>query len=437
MGTLELDMATTFTGRRATPAVIGSAMAIVLLACLLPLARAAAVLGGDRSTSNAAQVRIFGDGAFIASGTLVDRNWVLTARHAVVNGQRYTVRFGGITNREDDDSNLRTIDRIVPHPDTDLALIHFAEPVSPYTWIPRLATAPPQESNDVRQYGWGPNGEVLQRLLVPVIDPVAAENAAALRRSDAIFNVLFPAGVEPMVLDLFTQEGDSGAGAFGTDGSLVGVHSAMARYRHVNGTGRLRGTGFPAAYDQPVWPEADWIRRIINGEGSSSSPPAEQPPRRQLAELPAGNLPMTQPPQSQVCDPGDQTCRHPAPNWLSGTLAGGGTYRGTALARCAAADDNSCSFNGTSYSAGAQARLPLGPTSAPEALGRREVIAWCTTRTPFPGADSPDQQVLRVSFTNADDDDTPVGYGWWDLTPDQVTDPTTDRPADPSGLNAC
>jgi hypothetical protein len=442
------DPATMLTGRRMTRTVIGSAMMIallVLLAYARPTAHVAAVLGGDISTTSAAQVRIFGDGEFLASGTLVGRNWVLTARHAVRHNLAYTIRFGVTNDNADSPSNLRTIDRIEPHPQADLALIHFAEPVSPYTWIPRLTTGPPPRNSDARQYGWGPEGTALRRLLVPVLDPVAAKNAAHLRDFDPVFRAAFPEGVEPLVLDLVNNEGDSGAGAFDTAGNLIGVISLLSTYQNVNGTGRLDGFDFLATYDQPVWPEADWIRRIINGEGSSSSPPASQsssPPasqstRRQLAEQPAGGLPLTQPPQDHVCDPDDQACHQPKPIWLSGTITGGGNYRGTALARCAAAGNNSCSFSNTNYSAGAQARLLLGPTSATEAPGVRKILAWCATQTAFPTADSPSRHVLRVSFTNDDPDDTPTGYGWWDLTPDQVNDPTTNRPIDPSRLNAC
>jgi hypothetical protein len=116
---------------------------------------------------------------------------------------------------------------------------------------------------------------------------------------------------------------------------------------------------------------------------------------------------------------------------------GGVDYRGTALARCAAAPDNGCSFGGTSYPAGAEARLSLGPASAPDAPGERKVLAWCTTETAFPAADSPSRPVLRVCFTDDDSDDIPLGHGWGDLTPDQVTDPTTKASVELSHLNAC
>ncbi|HEY6797872.1 MAG TPA: S1 family peptidase [Kineosporiaceae bacterium] len=422
-------------------------MTIALLVCVMPMAHVVAVTGGDAASSSAAQVRIFGDGAFIASGTLVDRNWVLTARHVVrpLDGrpapQQLTMRFGSTNNSRDDGSNLRTIDHIVPHPDADLALLHFTEPLSPDTWIPRLATSAPRQNDPVRQYGWGPDGSVLRRLQVPVIDPTAVRNAAALRSAHPIFAVMFPAGVDPLVLDLYTDEADSGGGAFTTDGKLVGVHSALAPYEFVNGTGNLDGFAFPASYDQPVWTETatNWIRRIVNGEGSSSSssPPAPPSTARQLTDQNSGGLPMTQPPQDHVCDPGDEACHQLDPAWLAGTLTGGGNHRGTALARCAAVGRNSCSFGGTTYAAGAQARLSLGPTSAPSAPGTRKVLIWCGTQTAFPDAGHPSRQVLRVSFTNGDDIASPVGYGWWDLTPDQVTGPDTNRPVDTARSNAC
>ncbi len=432
--------------RRIIQTVIGSATAIALLVGAMPLAHVAAVVGGETARSNSAQVRIFGDGQFLASGTLVDRNWVLTARHVVrpLDGgpapQPLTIRFGSTNTSRDDVSNLRAVDRVEPHPDTDLALLHFAEPVPPYTWIPRLATTPPRRSDPVRQYGWGPDGEVLRRLEVPVINPAAADTAD-LRRTDPYYPIMFPTGVEPLVLDLFTHEGDSGGGAFSADGRLIGLLSAEVPYTFGNGTGGAdAGLSFTISYDQPLWTDeaAGWIRRIVSGEGSSSSaPPAPPSTRRKLFDQGSGDLPMTQPPQDHVCDPGDGACPQPDAAWHQGTLTGGGNYRGTVLARCAAAGKNSCSFGGTQYAAGEQARFTLGTTSAPSAPGTRNVLIWCGTQTAFPGADYPTRQVLRVSFTNDTDLSSPAAYGWWDLTPDQVTAPATNRAMEPTRSTAC
>ncbi|HEY6797594.1 MAG TPA: hypothetical protein VI248_23210 [Kineosporiaceae bacterium] len=44
---------------------------------------------------------------------------------------------------------------------------------------------------------------------------------------------------------------------------------------------------------------------------------------------------------------------------------------------------------------------------------------------------------LRVSFTNADHDEVPVGTGWWDVTPDQVGTGTGQTPVDTDQLATC
>jgi hypothetical protein len=72
------------------------------------------------------------------------------------------------------------------------------------------------------------------------------------------------------------------------------------------------------------------------------------------------------------------------------------------------------------------------------APGTREVQVWCTTTTPFPDATSPTRSVLRVSFTNAEHTTAQIGYGWWDVTPDQLgTSPTDQTPLDTSRLAHC
>jgi hypothetical protein len=61
-------------------------------------------------------------------------------------------------------------------------------------------------------------------------------------------------------------------------------------------------------------------------------------------------------------------------------------------------------------------------------------MVWCkTTASLTPG--DPTQQVLRISFTNADPQESPLGYGWWDITPDQAG--TGNTPLDPSHFTTC
>jgi hypothetical protein len=65
------------------------------------------------------------------------------------------------------------------------------------------------------------------------------------------------------------------------------------------------------------------------------------------------------------------------------------------------------------------------------------VVAWCQTTTAFPDQGSPAQPVLRVSFTNADPSDSPLGYGWWDVTPDQLGTGAGQTVLDTGALSPC
>jgi hypothetical protein len=253
-----------------------------------------------------------------------------------------------------------------------------------------------------------------------VYDPVAAANAARERAENTDFADSFPAGIQPMVIAMITDPGDVGGGIFTPGGFLTGVDSFSAVYQNANATGNFYGPVVSASYEQPIWSYRQWILDTINGAGSSGGTSAG-PPRRHLSDAtPTGNLPMTLPPHTNLCSAATGSCIPSDPGWKQGTLLGAGNYRGTALARCATAATNDCSFNGTTYAAGASARMPLGRASAPSAPGTRQVMVWCKTTTAFPDPTSPTQPVLRVSFTNADPNESPTGYGWWDVTPDQV-----------------
>jgi hypothetical protein len=413
------------------------AVALVMVSVLVagtPLERSMAVLGGGPSRSGAAQVRIFVAGTYLVGGTLVSRNWVLTsahllARHVVpgsVERSRLSLRFGVVDDRTDatDSRNLRLIDRIEWNPElADAVLVHFADPVPEGTWIPRLATEAPRRREPTLVYGWGPDAHVLNRVATVVVDPVASQNIAYLRtQSTASIGFYFRGDMVPMVIDATTQAGDSGSGSFSRDGHLLGVHSGLASYRRVNGSGNLYGATYGPAYQTPVWLLQDWIRRVISGEGTSgSSVPDEELRRRRLADSEFsgdGSLPMTMPPPVDVCDPGEGSCRLPEPTWVQADVTGAGNYRGTALAVCAPAAGDSCSFAGTAYARGAVARLELGPSQAP-GTAPRQVMVWCTTSAVFADG-APARPAWRISFTNADPAEVPVGFGWWDVTPDQV-----------------
>lgn len=425
----------------------GCALPGVVVLCLTaamvwvgPLPRGAAVRGGLPARSSAASARIFEDGRFAGGATLVDRNWALTVGHIFAGAGTYTLRFGVVDNSDDQDSiaNIRTIDGIVPHPQlADVAMVHFATPVPEGTWIPPLATQAPPRYSAARLYGWGPTGEVLNRALGLVLDQAAVEQAAELRSGFPAFARAFPPSIEPMTVNLVADGGDSGSGIFSADGTLIGVHYASATYGYFDASGDPVGQNYMATYNQPVWLHREWIRRVISGAGSSNAAPRDELKRRRLTGVEGNTLPMTLPPQTDLCDPGMTSCTSPVLRWARGVLLGAGNYRGTALARCVAVERNGCSFDGVAAAAGTSARMRLGPSSAPNAPGTREVMVWCTADAAFPEAGSPTRPVLRVSFTNADPQKSPIGYGWWDVTPDQVGTGTGRTLLDTSRLTPC
>jgi hypothetical protein len=285
-------------------------------------------------------------------------------------------------------------------------------------------------------FGWGgpANGHSLSRRFGVVYDPVARANADRLRSVNPFFAAYFPGSIDPMIVNVSRSAGDSGSGVFSPRGVLAAVHWERLNYQDANHTGALRGRLFQAAFEYPVWQYLAWIHDTINGAGSSG-PPRDESTRRRLTETTDGDLPMSTPPQPAVeCDE-DQECATPV--WARAVLMGAGNYRGTALMRCAVAGANTCSFGGAGHPAGASARLPLGSSASPAAPGAREVVAWCQTTTAFPDQGSPAQPVLRVSFTNADPSDSPLGYGWWDVTPDQLGTGAGQTVLDTGALSPC
>jgi hypothetical protein len=374
------------------------------------------------------------NGRFIGGGTLVARNWVLTNIHVLSEGpSSYSLRFGVLDDRADatNTTNLRQIDRIVRHPSADLAMAYFADPVPEDTFIPRLAQNAPEDFGWAIPFGWGHSaGHILQTLDSVILRAAAAENLAAKLQDDPRFAQHF-GGIPPLVMNHRTTFGDSGSGVFATNWTLLAIHEGKSPFFYVDDEGQQIGDRRTrAAYELPVWRFRDWIQSVINGEGTSGQPP-DSTPGRDLTEEPDGQLPMTQPPHVDTCEPGETGCTFPGPRWALSTLTGAGNYRGTALAVCAPATPEPCTFNTTTYPAATTARLPLGPAQAP-GTAPRQVMVWCrTTASLTPG--TPTQQVLRISFTNAEHTQVPTGRGWWDITPDQLGT----NPIDPSQFTTC
>jgi Trypsin len=423
----------------------------VWLAGLFPAGPAHAIQDAADALGSVGQVRIFRDGARQVSGTLVARNWALTVDHgALQNGDPAYLIFGAVNDANDaDPTHRRTIDAIERHENrADLALVHFADPVPEGTFIPDIATAAPSTGDPAHAYGW--NGGILGRVTTTILDPADVDIFQRLRSGAPAGSQMFSEGYPPMTMNSQLDRGDSGGGTFAPWNVLTGIHVADLTRR----TRTQHGTNYSltATLDQPLWLYRNWILSVTTGPPPggatppSGNPPSGNPtptgPQRQLLDATTGSgattdgiLQMTLPPQTDHCDPGMPSCTVTNPVWARGRLLGAGNYRGTALARCASAGTNSCSFDGAAYGNGASARMRLGPLSAPGSPGTREVMIWCRSSVAFPDANSPVQQVLRVSFTNADPRDAALAYGWWDVTPDQVD--SGQGPVDAGTLATC
>ena len=409
-------------GRLLTLVVVFVSALVGLAVSPRPLSQAA-----TNASDDAAQVRVFENGSYLGGGTLVDRNWVLTtASHfsRPDNPSIYSIRYG-VVNAEgdDDDSNLRSVDRIVAAPRGDVALAHFADPVPRNIAIPHLATAAPRRGAQILLYEWIDN--TLKRALTVVYDPVAKENADAMRSAHPVFTAFFPENIQPMatIADTDLTTLDRGSGVFSGE-ELVGVGDVTAEYHRVNGSGNLGPRAYTARYEQPVWQYRDWIQRVISGEGSSNPPPHDEL-RRRLPETDGGGPAMTPPPSTNICDAGDEKCASPDPVWKLATLEERGSAEGYSVRlMCADVTGNECSFGGTVFGYSTSLSLPSS----------REVMVWCKTTAALIVGGSP-EPALRVSLTNAERSEVPAGQGWWHVNPAQVT--TGKAPVDTAPFATC
>jgi hypothetical protein len=399
---------------------------------------------GQRATSNPGVVRIFEAGDVVGSGTLVDRNWVLTTGHVfAAHLSQYTFRFGGTDDSQDGDSqaNLRTFDRMAVHPTVpDLVMVHFADPAPEGTTTMPVATTNPFTPDRPLGVllGWGlppsvTGGSRLRMRLTAVADQDPAANVAALRAQE---RDLWSLTGDARMLALHAQlsrGGDSG-GALMRGGAAVALHWGTGAYRRPNETGSLAGPELHVSYEIALWPYAQWVRSVINGEGTSTPDPAphDELKRRKLeeGENNPGQALMTGP---TPC-PGDGFC-DPQPATPLATLVGFSSQQGAAPARCAGSDDgDSCSYDSTSYPKDSPATLQIAPppkTGIDATTGRRNIIVWCKhTGSLTTGA--PPTDLVRFSFTNTDVTEPTPAYGWWDTTPKQVQG-LPDNPS--SGVN--
>jgi hypothetical protein len=401
--------------------VLLPALTVGLIA-VLPLDRSRAVTNGQNAQSPNGQVRVQDHLGFLGSGTLVASNWALTTWHLFEHPddpRSYAIVFGTVDDTNGSSANVRTVEEIVRAPGADLALVRFAPDVPAGTYIPALADRAPQRYEPAHVFGWGmpQNGSQPLRLrqgLGIVLDPAATANDAFNARQSPLWRTIWPEGSAPIVLGAAVETGDSGGGAF-IGGRLAGVLVGEPQYHYFNQQGEVVDREFHPAWEMPVWGYLDWIRRTINGEGSSGSNADET--RRRLSAIPSQDISSQQqaqdspllPPPVSVCEPAGG-CPSPDPAWSVATLTG---VQGVVAAGCAADSPGGCAFGGSTYAAGASATLALGTQGG---AGAREVLVWCVAQ---PAGSAAPQ--FKISFTNADVPGQQLGRGWWLATQDFLT----------------
>jgi len=205
------------------------------------------IVGGQNAPQKKFYGRLEAGGRFMCGSSLIEKRWVITARHCIKDGARYKVRLGAVSMNSNNDGkpfDLVDVQKIYKHPKYDLALLELGRPArfNPIKYgngknIPAMA--------NVRAFGFGQtsfDGGIPKRLQTIRLKYIRLPNGKP-------HMIYVGAGVGKDICF-----GDSG-GPLLHAGRLVGVTSWTASRCGTRDTMK-----FPSGY---VRVDLNWLQKII------------------------------------------------------------------------------------------------------------------------------------------------------------------------------
>ena len=186
----------------------------------------------------------------VCTGTAIDPQWVITARHCV---EAAATPGGSVRVGQGDNQRVYQVDRHEVAPRGDIALLHTTEDMGLSTYATIADEVP---SGSVNIYGWSSDGSGGSTKLPSATATVRGESPLALFDAPVALDVALDNGAR-------IQPGDSG-GAIFSGGKVAGVMSAGLFEDPDNPTEEEMSSNAAVAV-APVAEQADWISNVVGG----------------------------------------------------------------------------------------------------------------------------------------------------------------------------
>lgn len=192
----------------------------------------------------------------VCTGTAIDPNWVITARHCVDAAAKPggSVRIG-----QGDQQRVYNVDRYEIAPRGDIALLHTEQEMALENFAELADDVP---TGEVNIYGWSSDGSGGSTRLPSARAEIRGESPLALYEGPTALEVALKDGAR-------IQPGDSG-GAIFADGKVAAIMSA-GLFEDPDNPTEEEMTSNAAVAVAPVADQVDWIRGVIGGTGAMES----------------------------------------------------------------------------------------------------------------------------------------------------------------------